>query len=173
LSDSQPSQSLSGPAARAHARPHISEWFGHRVFPVVSASPAAVSDQRAGRCPFLSGTLNKSTTCVKAENSRGVCTISATSNGHRQDWLVCPYRALDDSLLSDMVRRLYGVPGHEPVLVRPVLALREDAERTGILDTVHAGGSLRVFCIFRISSVARSGYPRPRRRRSSRSVSPS
>ena len=42
--------------------------------------------QRAGRCPFLSGTLNKSTTCVKAENSRGVCTISATSNGHRQDW---------------------------------------------------------------------------------------
>jgi len=148
LSDSQPAQSLSGPAARALARPHISEWFGHRIFPVVSVSPVAISDQTAGRCPFLSDTLNKSTACVKAQNSRGVCTISATSNGPRQDWLVCPYRALDDSLLSDMIRRLYDVPGYLPVLIKPVLALRENAERTAILDAVHSAGGPRVFLYF-------------------------
>jgi hypothetical protein len=88
---------------RAVVRPHIAEWFGHRIFPVVSASDTSIDDQRAGRCPFLTQTLKRSAPCVKAPNSRGVCTISATSNGPRQDWLVCPYRALDDGLLADMV----------------------------------------------------------------------
>ena len=91
------------------SRPHISEWYGHRVFPLVDASPAAVRQQRSGRCPFLSETLAAATSCVKAENSSGVCTISASSNGPRQDWLVCPYRALDNNLLTAMVRRLYGL----------------------------------------------------------------
>ncbi|MGD0683887.1 MAG: hypothetical protein ABSA03_02110 [Streptosporangiaceae bacterium] len=96
----------------------------------------------------MSDTLNKRTDCVKAENSRGVCTISATSNGPRQDWLVCPYRALDDSLLSDMIRRLYEIPGYLPVLIRPVLALREASERAAILDAVHGDGGPRVFLYF-------------------------
>ena len=114
----------------AAERPHVAEWFGHRVFPGVSASPGALDDQRAGRCPFLTETLKANTQCVKARNSRGVCTISATSNGPRQDWLVCPYRALDDHLLADMVRRLYQIPASELVVIRPVLALVQDPGRS-------------------------------------------
>src|ERR1700689_2574150 len=87
----------------AVSRPHIAEWFGHRIFPTVSAGEVPIEDQRSGRCPFLSQTLQRNTSCVKAVNSRGVCTISACSNGPRQDWLVCPYRALDEGLLADVV----------------------------------------------------------------------
>ncbi len=67
---------------------------------------------------------------VKDEPSRGVCTISATSNGPRQDWLVCPYRALNDDLLSGMVRRLYGVPDHVPLLIR-LFEVNRDAAVAG------------------------------------------
>ncbi|MGH7484538.1 MAG: hypothetical protein ACREMY_02895, partial [bacterium] len=83
---------------------------------------------------------------MKAPNSRGVCTISASSNGPRQDWLVCPYRALDDKLLSDMVCRLYRIPPLDPVLIRPVVALADEARRPEILDAVRGDG--RVFVYF-------------------------
>ncbi|WP_239336485.1 NotI family restriction endonuclease [Frankia sp. CiP3] len=92
-------------------RPHLAEWHGHRVFPIVAAHRAALQDQRQGRCPFLSDVLGSQQACVKLENSRGVCSISAESNGHRQDWLVCPYRALDDRLVETMTRRLFSVLG--------------------------------------------------------------
>ena len=129
------------------SRPHVAEWFGHRVFPDVSAGANALGDQSTGRCPFLSRTLNATTACVKAENSRGVCTISAASNGPRQDWLVCPYRALDDDLLASMVRRLYDVHPATAVHIRPVLALRHDADRAAILAGVHSAAA-RVFVYF-------------------------
>lgn len=128
------------------SRPHIAEWFGHRIFPTVSAGDTPINDQQAERCPFLTQTLKHSTQCVKAPNSRGVCTISASSNGPRQDWLVCPYRALDDGLLADMVCRLYGIPPLDPVLIRPVLALADHADRSEILDAVH--GNRRAFVYF-------------------------
>jgi hypothetical protein len=128
------------------SRPHIAEWFGHRVFPAVSSGDTPIDDQRSGRCPFLTETLKHKTPCVKAPNSRGVCTISASSNGPRQDWLVCPYRALDDGLLGDMVCRLYGIPPLDPVLIRPVVALADDARRSEILDAVRGVG--RVFVYF-------------------------
>jgi hypothetical protein len=83
---------------------------------------------------------------VKAPSSRGVCTISASSNGPRQDWLVCPYRALDDGLLADMVCRLYGIAPLDPVLIRPVVVLAEDAGRSEILNAVY--GQERVFIYF-------------------------
>ena len=83
---------------------------------------------------------------MKAPNSRGVCTISATSNGPRQDWLVCPYRALDDGLLADMVCRLYGIPPLDPVVIRPVVALGDKAGRSEILAAVH--GAARAFVYF-------------------------
>lgn len=118
--------------ARSVSRPHIAEWFEHRVFPVVATGDSPVSDQQSHRCPFLTLTLKTSTGCVKAANSRGVCTISAASNGSRQDWLVCPYRALDDGLLADMVKRLYSIPALDPVLIRPVVALDDQAGRTEI-----------------------------------------
>jgi len=137
------------PASRpAHSasRPHIAEWFGHRVFPTVSSGDAPIDDQRSGCCPFLTETLKRKTQCVKAPNSRGVCTISASSNGPRQDWLVCPYRALDDGLLGDMVRRLYGIAPLDPVLIRPAVALADEARRSEILDAVQGSG--RVFVYF-------------------------
>lgn len=130
---------------RAAARPHIAEWFGHRIFPAVSVSDASIDDQRAGRCPFLTQTLKRSAPCVKAPNSHGVCTISATSNGPRQDWLVCPYRALDDGLLADMVCRLYGIPPLDPVTIRPVVALGEEAGRAEILAAVQGPGRAFVY----------------------------
>jgi len=134
--------------ARAASRPHIAEWFGHRVFPTVSSGDAPIDDQSSERCPFLTQTLKSSTPCVKAPNSRGVCTISASSNGSRQDWLVCPYRALDDGLLADMVCRLYGIPALDPVLIRPVVALSDEADRAEILNAVDGGTDARVFVYF-------------------------
>ena len=130
----------------AVSRPHIAEWFGHRIFPAVSAGRLQVEDQRSGRCPFLSQTLQRDTQCVKAANSRGVCTISACSNGPRQDWLVCPYRALDEGLLADMVCRLYGIPGLDPVLIRPVVVLATEGGRAELLDAIR--GDVRAFVYF-------------------------
>ncbi|MGH3157452.1 MAG: hypothetical protein ACRDNF_12855, partial [Streptosporangiaceae bacterium] len=75
-----------------------------------------------------------------------VCTISASSNGPRQDWLVCPYRALDDGLLGDMVCRLYGIPPLGLVLIRPVVALADEAGRSEVLDAIRGPG--RVFVYF-------------------------
>jgi len=127
-------------------RPHIAEWFGHRVFPDVSSGSEVVSDQRSKRCVFLSETLQEKTACTKQANSRGVCTISANSNGTRQDWLVCPFRALDDDLLADMVRRLYGIPASQPVVIRPVVKLAEDRGRSETLEALN--GPYRVFVYF-------------------------
>jgi hypothetical protein len=145
-SPSQPQHTAStrGPATR----PHISEWFGHRVFPTVAVTPVSLDQQRSGMCPFLTETLARFTPCVKAENSRGVCTISATSNGMRQDWLVCPYRALDDNLLAGMVRRLYGVPEGISLLIRPAKALESPDMREETLRAVRSGNSQRVFLYF-------------------------
>jgi hypothetical protein len=144
--------------ASAVSRPHIAEWFGHRVFPAVSSEGAALSDQRSGRCPFLTETLKVSTPCVKARNSRGVCTISATSNGPRQDWLVCPYRALDDGLLADIVRRLYGMPVLDPVLVRPVVALGDQAGKSEILSAID--DKQRAFVYFQDKLGGEIGLPK-------------
>jgi hypothetical protein len=59
---------------------------------------------------------------------------------------VCPYRALDDGLLGDMVRRLYGIPPLDPVVIRPVVSLADEADRSDILNAVHGGA--RVFVYF-------------------------
>ncbi len=133
-------------AARSAARPHIAEWFGHRIFPVVATGGSPVSDQQSHSCPFLTQTLRTSTGCVKAANSHGVCTISATSNGTRQDWLVCPYRALDDGLLADMVKRLYAIPALDPVVIRPVIVLGSQEASTEIRRAISDG--VRVFVYF-------------------------
>ncbi len=108
---------------------YIAEWFGHRVFPVVAVTEASLGDQEAQRCPFLSDVTDEEHECVKREKSKGVCTISSTSNGTRQDWLVCPFRALDPSLLHDAASRLFG---HDPdalnLVAAPVLGDSEHAD---------------------------------------------
>lgn len=116
---------------------HIAEWYGHRVFPVVGATPQALTDQQAGRCPFLSEAVGQTTPCVKAPASQGVCTISSRSNGPRQDWLVCPFRALDEDLLDDAVRRLFGYAADPLVVAAPRLA--DASARAAVVEAVQAG----------------------------------
>lgn len=129
-------------------RPHLAEWFGHRVFPTVANHTQAQRDQRSQRCPFLSQVAERDYNCVKRENSKGVCTVSAGSNGHRQDWLVCPYRALDDDLLHAMVRRLYGLAVDEPVRVLPVTSLSDPAMREGLVAAANDPAQPRQFLVF-------------------------
>jgi hypothetical protein len=136
-------------------RPHVAEWFGHRVFPTVSGSSAAFADQKAKRCPFLSTAFRKDHLCVKLHpegaakigNSEGVCTISSTSNGPRQDWIVCPVRALGDDLLEKIVRHLYNVPGGDEIELTPVAGLADRAVAESVTRAVHHADE-RVFVYF-------------------------
>jgi len=118
---------------------YISEWFGHRVYPTVSSQPGALADQRAERCPFLSTALGESTRCVKSAASSGVCSISSRSNGRRQDWVVCPYRALDPDLTGPVVQLLFD-PQREGVRVVPGPNLASTAVQVEV-DAALRGGS--------------------------------
>lgn len=101
----------------------IAEWYGHRVFPVVAVSDKSLGDQEAKRCPFLTEVTGEPHKCVKRERSGGVCTISSTSNNARQDWLVCPFRALDPGLLQSAAGRLFGSEAPRlTVVAAPALA---------------------------------------------------
>jgi len=125
-------------------RPHLAEWHGHRVFPIVAAHSAATADQKDGRCPFLSEIVGGQHKCVKDDNSKGVCSISAESNGRRQDWLVCPYRALDETMLEAMTRRLFTVAAEQAVSIRPASTLSENEVKAILAN----GTGIRVFCYF-------------------------
>ena len=110
----------------------ISEWFGYRTYPRVGGGDDALRDQKSGRCPFLSAATHEDRDCVKSASSSGVCTINNASNGIRQDWLVCPYRALDPDLIEGVVRRLFGVEPGQSVLVVPAPALAQRDTRTDV-----------------------------------------
>lgn len=121
----------------------VSEWFGYRTYPHVHGSPGALRTQSEGQCPFLTAATREKRECVKSASSSGVCTINNASNGTRQDWLVCPYRALDPSLIEDVVRRLFAAaPGHR-VLVVPAPALVRPAMRAEVARNLD-GGALAV-----------------------------
>ncbi|MGH8906960.1 MAG: hypothetical protein ACRD0K_10690 [Egibacteraceae bacterium] len=124
---------------------HVAEWYGHRVYPVVAATPAALADQRSRRCPFLSEATGQSRQCVKAATSQGVCTVSSSSNGPRQDWLVCPFRALDDKLLDDVVRRLFGYTVAEDVTLCAATVLADEARREEVREAVAGGRPVIVY----------------------------
>jgi hypothetical protein len=61
---------------------------------------------------------------------------------------VCPYRALDDSLLAGMVRRLYGLPDQVPLLIRPARALEDPGIREETLLATKPQDPRRVFLYF-------------------------
>jgi hypothetical protein len=86
--------------------------------------------------------------CAKQVNSRGVCTISTGSNGPRQDWLVCPMRALDDEMLRAMVRRLFGLAASEALRVTPVTNLSVGAIRDELVAAVLDPAAPRQFLTF-------------------------
>lgn len=123
----------------------VSEWFGHRVYPQVIATAASVSDQQAERCPFLSDATNEHRLCIKAEAARGVCTISSVSNGPRQDWLVCPYRALSDSLVTQATRQLFSIPAAIDPYVTPAVTLKHDDVRRDIASRLAAGQPVFIY----------------------------
>ena len=118
---------------------YVSEWFGHRVYPLVVSTPEAIADQRSERCPFLSQATGEARRCIKSEASKGICTISSASNRARQDWLVCPYRALDPELVGNAVRRLFGLPSSSAPRMLPAVNLQKLEERADIGRRLGAG----------------------------------
>lgn len=127
---------------------HVSEWFGHRIYPNVVHSPEALEDQHHKRCPFL--TIAKATPagCIKSDNAKGVCTVSTKPgpDASRQDWLVCPYRALDPVMLQAFVARLYSFSPDEPAFVIPGIRLGTNATRQEVIRRLQQGE--RVFIYF-------------------------
>lgn len=108
------------------------------MYPVAASTSAARADQRNECCPFLSDVTETQVTCVKSAKSkggsssgvsRGVCTISSTSNGLRQDWLACPFRALDVGMLEDAARRLFELDGDRRVQLIAAPSLANEAKR--------------------------------------------
>lgn len=123
----------------------VSEWFGHRTYPVVASSREALRDQQSARCPFLSEATREKKLCIKPQPSSGVCTISSPSNGPRQDWLVCPYRAIGGSLLEATGRRLFGIEPRRKVVVLAGPALSKPDVRDEFKRALASGDKGIVF----------------------------
>ena len=117
----------------------VSEWFGHRIHPTVVSNAQAVADQKSERCPFLSSATGEVRACIKNPQSKGVCSVSCVSNGPRQDWLVCPYRALSPEIVAGAVRRLFGLPAESTPFVTPGVSLVKADVRDDILVRLQAG----------------------------------
>jgi hypothetical protein len=136
------------PRVKGEAGNVVAEWFGHRIYPIASDTPEARRAQQSETCPFLTEMTGRDTTCIKSSKtrggtsngiSRGVCTISSTSNGARQDWLACPIRALDTNLLEDAARRLFGVPPSQRLVLIPVPSLAIDEQRESFRQAIQGG----------------------------------
>lgn len=123
----------------------VSEWFGHRVYPDVITSEQSLKDQEAERCPFLTAAVDEDRSCIKSKASKGICTINSASNKTRQDWLVCPYRALSPKLIEDAIDRMFGLGGEQPSIL-PAIKLSDQAARDEVNGQLAAGK--RVFIYF-------------------------
>ena len=134
-----------GKTAAGEANNVVSEWFGHRVYPVVSTAPNALDDQQHGRCPFLTQVVGEEKACIKSTKSKGVCNISSKSNGTAQDWLVCPYRALDTKMVHAVAHRLFSVPSSVEVVVRAAPTLERESVRKEITAAMTAGKTAVVY----------------------------
>ncbi|HLL75189.1 MAG TPA: hypothetical protein VK421_07960 [Pyrinomonadaceae bacterium] len=119
----------------------VSEWFGHRTYPVATRAENAYRDQVAERCPFLSEVKKEATECVKSENNKGVCTINGRSNGPRQEWLVCPNRALDPSMISKAAHRLFDVPREENIMLVAATAFDKPAILAKLTNWIRDGNT--------------------------------
>ncbi|WBB63874.1 hypothetical protein O7599_15715 [Streptomyces sp. WMMC500] len=123
----------------------IAEWYGHRLYPEVAQTDTSIRDQQAQRCPFLTEATGTDYQCVKVERndgkSRGVCTISSISrrSPERQDWLACPFRALDTAMLRDAAHRLFEYDIADEITLTPAPLLEKDVEIEKLRDRVAAG----------------------------------
>ena len=118
----------------------VSEWFGYRTYPSVRGNTDALRTQRTRRCPFLSAATHEERACVKAASSSGICTINNASNGRRQDWLVCPYRALDPDLIRNVVCRLFNAESSESILIAPAPTLARQDIKLEFMEQLRSGG---------------------------------
>ena len=123
----------------------VSEWFGHRVYPDVVSTVESVADQQSERCPFLSEATGELRKCIKAEAAKGVCSINSASNGPRQDWLVCPYRALNDDLVSKSIRQLFALPAATHPFVTPAVTLTKSDIRADVASRLHAAQPVFIY----------------------------
>jgi len=123
----------------------VSEWFGHRIYPAVISTSESVADQQAERCPFLTEATGEERKCIKLEAAKGVCTISSLSNGPRQDWLVCPYRALNGELVSNSIRQLFALPKTIHPFVTPAVTLKRDDVRADIAARLAAAQPVFIY----------------------------
>lgn len=139
----------------------VGEWFGHRVYPVVRLTEPQIDVLRDKLCPFLTGITDERRQCIKPSSSSGVCTINSRVGGTRQDWLVCPYRALDPELLTDVARRLFDIGSGRQVYIAPAPTLRRAEVRQLITDTVARGDAALVYLQDKLGGeVSLSGTPR-------------
>jgi hypothetical protein len=74
----------------------------------MASDAAALTDQRYGRCPFLTSSLTVDKACVKAATARGICSASNHCRPTRYDWLVCPHRALDPTFMEVAARASFA-----------------------------------------------------------------
>jgi len=123
----------------------VSEWFGHRVYPTVAGDTQILADQRTARCPFLSEATSTDTVCVKSAASKGICTISSASNGPRQDWLVCPHRAVTSVLLEAAARRLFSIETARELLAIPAPVLANPVRREELSQMLQRGSAAVVY----------------------------
>ena len=124
---------------------YISEWFGHRVYPVVVGTAQSIADQSLQRCPFLSFVKEQHQECVKKPASKGVCTISSSSNGPRQDWLACPYRTFDADFVRALAGRIYGIGDLNRLHVYPAPNLGKAEIRQRLESYLRAGERVLVY----------------------------
>lgn len=133
------------PERRPEEGNFISEWFGHRIFPNVVGTAPSVRGQTERLCPFLSAVQGSATQCVKNEKSKGVCTISSCSNGPRQDWVACPYRILEPSLVTTVGRRLYSIDPAEELYATAAPTLAVSRVRRKVRDVLKRSGRVIVY----------------------------
>jgi hypothetical protein len=124
---------------------HVAEWFGHRIFPTVATSDQSIEDQKRHRCPFLTRVKDTEQRCIKPETSRGVCTVSSTSNGPRQDWVVCPYRVFDPVIVDDVAARVFEVSDRSRVRTHAAPTLSEPEVQESIPAELDAGNRVLVY----------------------------
>lgn len=122
---------------------YVSEWFGQRIYPTVRLDVNAVTGGNASTCPFLTDVLRSATACVKGDNSHGVCTINSSSNGSRQDWLVCPLRVIDSDIVRKGCRLIFGL--QDDVLPLPVSVLKNEEQLEAFKKTVADEGAGYLF----------------------------
>lgn len=124
---------------------YISEWFGHRVYPTVVGTEQSIADQAAQRCPFLSLVKEQDQECVKKPTSKGVCTISSRSNGIRQNWLACPYRAFYPDLVRAIAGRIYDANDLSRFHVYPAPNLAKTEIRERLDEYLRSGERVLIY----------------------------